>query len=168
MIYCFDTYYFGDKAQTACVGIANWESGTAELELTETLDGVDAYESGAFYKRELPCLISILKQIKLNPQQDVIIIDGFVVLDDSGKPGLGAYLFDFFNAAIPVIGVAKNNFFTINDLKREVYRGESEKPLYVTAKGMDLDTAAIHIANMYGTFRIPAMLKLADTNCRKI
>lgn len=96
------------------------------------------------------------------------MIDGFVVLDDSDKSGLGAYLFDFLDATIPVIGVAKNNFFTINDLKREVYHGESAKPLYVTAKGIDLDISAAHILNMHGTFRIPTMLKLADTNCRKI
>lgn len=168
MIYCFDTYYFDDKAQTSCIGISDWSSDAVDFECNETIEGVPAYESGAFYKRELPCLTSILEKIELNPQQDIIVIDGFVVLDDSGKPGLGGYLFDFLESRIPVIGVAKNNFFTINDLKREVYRGESEKPLYVTSKGIDLDAACSHIKQMHGDFRIPTILKLVDSYCRKI
>jgi deoxyribonuclease V len=168
MIFCFDTYYFDDKAQTACVGITDWPSDQVEFELTETIDGVSDYESGSFYKRELPCLQSILEKIELNPEEDYLVIDGFVVLDDHGKLGLGGYLYEFLGSTIPVIGVAKNSFATIDKLRKEVYRGESAKPLYVTALGVDLEKASQFISSMHGDFRIPTILKLVDTHCRKV
>ena len=89
-------------------------------------------------------------------------------LDDSGKPGLGGYLFDYLNSKIPVIGVAKNDFATINELKREVYRGESKKPLYITTKGISLDEASQNICSMHGEFRIPTVLKMVDKRSRNI
>lgn len=166
MIYCFDTYYFDDYAQTSCVGIESWEDETVAFERTESINELNDYESGSFYKRELPCLISILNNIDLNPALDCLVIDGFVVLDDDGKLGLGGYLYEHLARKIPVIGVAKNNFATIHQLKREVLRGESAKPLYVTAAGMDLDEASAHISKMHGDFRIPTVLKLVDSRCR--
>ena len=167
MIYCFDTYYFDDYAQTSCIGIESWSSETADFELTESISEIQDYESGSFYKRELPCLISILNKIDLNPQKDILVIDGFVVLDDDGKLGLGGYLFKHLNSEIPIVGVAKNNFATIHQLKREVLRGESVKPLYVTAKGIDLDEASANISKMHGDFRMPTILKLVDSCCRE-
>lgn len=155
MIYCFDTYYFDDYAQTSCIGIESWESEKADFELTESIDEISDYESGSFYKRELPCLISILDKIELNPEKDILVIDGFVVLDDNEKLGLGGYLYEHLKSEIPVIGVAKNNFATIESLKRKVLRGQSSKPLYVTSKGIDLDEASELISKMHGDFRIP-------------
>jgi deoxyinosine 3'endonuclease (endonuclease V) len=168
MIYCFDTYYFEDKAQTSCVGISSWESDKAEFELSETINEISAYESGAFYKRELPCITSILKQIDLNPTEDIIVIDGFVQLDDFGKKGLGSYLYTFLDSKIPIIGVAKNNFATINKLKQEIFRGESVKPLFITSEGIDLTLASNNIMQMHGNYRFPTILKLVDTHCRLI
>ncbi len=40
------------------------------------------------------------------------VIDGYVWLDDQGKKGLGARLYDALDAQIPVIGVAKTLFAT--------------------------------------------------------
>lgn len=167
MIYCFDTYYFEDKANTSCIGISNWASANVDFEISETIEGINEYESGSFYKRELPCLVSILKNITLVPRTDILVIDGFVVLDDNGKYGLGGYLFEFLESKVPVIGVAKNNFATINKLKRKVCRGDSKKPLYITSLGIGLETAQNCIKNMHGDFRIPTILKLVDTNCRQ-
>ena len=167
MIYCFDTYYFDDKARTSCVGIDTWTAGQLTFEKSETIAGIEEYESGSFYKRELPCIQSMLSNITLN-SNDIIVVDGFVVLDDFGKPGLGGYLYEWLVPQIPVIGVAKNNFATIDNLKREIFRGESSKPLYVTAKGMDLDQAANYVKSMHGNYRIPTILKMVDQYCREI
>ncbi|MEM9545443.1 MAG: endonuclease V [Bacteroidota bacterium] len=168
MIYCFDTFYFEDKAQTSCLGINAWSDDEASFELTERIGDIQPYESGFFYKRELPCLKSILRKIELNSIDDILVIDGFVRLDDNKKLGLGGYLFEYLEAKIPVIGVAKNNFATINTLKREITRGESAKPLFITAMGIDLDLASDYISSMHGEFRIPTILKLVDTYCRHI
>ena len=77
-------------------------------------------------------------------------------------------MFEFLGSDIPVIGVAKNSFATIDKLRREVYRGESSKPLYVTALGIDLDKASQFIADMHGAFRMPTILKLVDQHCRQL
>lgn len=168
MIYCFDTYYFEDKAQTSCIGIDSWPSDTVAFELHETIGDIQDYESGAFYKRELPCLKSILAKIELQPDKDILVIDGFVVLDDFGKLGLGGYLYEYLQAQIPVIGVAKNNFAPLDKLKQKVYRGDSQRPLFITSKGIGIHEAGENILKMHGKFRIPTILKLVDTYCRRI
>ncbi len=167
MIYCFDTFYGQSYAKTAVVGIENWDSSEPDFELSDTIYEVNEYENGSFYKRELPCLLSIINKLPISPDKDILVIDGYVTLSDERKLGLGGYLFKELKGKTPVIGVAKNNFFTLNKLKKEVFRGESKKPLYVTAMGIDLQEASSLIFNMHGEFRIPAILKLADQRCRE-
>jgi deoxyribonuclease V len=45
-------------------------------------------------------------------------------------------------------------------------RGDSSRPLYVTALGVDVETAAEDVRRMHGRFRLPTMLKRADRLCR--
>jgi deoxyribonuclease V len=42
-------------------------------------------------------------------------------------------------------------------------RGESKKPLFVTSAGVDTDWAAAQIINMDGEYRLPTLVKLADS-----
>jgi len=167
MIYAFDTHYFDTKAHTACLGFEEWQQAAPSCTFTECIDEPSAYESGSFYKRELPCILSLLQQIKPT-QHDLIIVDGFVVLDDDGKLGLGGYLYNELNKSIPIIGVAKNNFATLNTQKRAILRGESIKPLYITALGIDLDEAAELVRGMHGDYRMPTLLKEVDGVCRDV
>jgi deoxyribonuclease V len=161
MIYAFDTYYFETEAKTVCIGFEHWNS-TEYIFCKHEFRPIDnEYISGEFYKRELPCVLSLLAQIDLK-EGDIIVIDGFVVLDDAQKLGLGGHLFHHLDGKFAIVGVAKNNFATLNALKREVIRGESIKPTYVTAFGIDLDTAAENVKSMTGTFRIPDLLKQLD------
>ena len=166
MIYTFDTYYFDGKARTACLGISDWKNEKPDFQLSEVIEGVEDYESGEFYKRELPCIESILKHINLTPT-DILVVDGYVVLNDEGKFGLGGYLFQSLKKEIPIIGVAKNNFYGLNQLKREILRGESKNPLHITALGIDLDLAAEHIKSMHGDYRMPTILKMLDLASRE-
>ena len=94
---------------------------------------------------------------------EAIIIDGFVYLDDKEKLGLGGHLYKELDSKIPVIGVAKTNFATIEINKRELLRGKSSNPLYITAIGINLDKAAELINSMSGPNRIPTTLKKLDT-----
>jgi deoxyinosine 3'endonuclease (endonuclease V) len=165
MILAFDTYYHDPAAHTVCIAFHDWTQTEPTAIYRETISGIAAYEPGAFYKRELPCILSLLRQIDLNPVT-TILIDGFVYLDDNRSPGLGAHLYAALDVRIPVIGVAKTNFATLHTLKQPVVRGSSERPLYITAIGTDLDLAAQQIARMDGTFRIPTLLKLLDQQTR--
>lgn len=51
---------------------------------------VEPYVSGEFYKREMPCALAILGDLGKPPT--MVVIDGYVHLDDLGRPGFGAHL----------------------------------------------------------------------------
>lgn len=162
MILAFDTYYFDDKAKTIAIEFDSWTNENTSRVYEETISGIDEYIPGEFYKRELPCILSLLKQIDLSTCE-AIIIDGFVVLNDDNKIGLGGYLYNTLEKKIPIIGVAKNDYAKIQTQKRPVLRGESKKPLFITAMGIDLDLASTHIENMKGNYRFPDLLKQVDS-----
>lgn len=161
MILAFDTYYVDGKARTICLAFERWTDTEPTATYSETLDEVEEYTPGAFYKRELPCILSLLNT--MGPMNmEAIIIDGFVTLNDEGDLGLGGHLHAKLGGSIPVIGVAKTNFATTGKNKRELMRGGSKRPLYITALGIDLDKATECIRTMHGNFRIPTLLKQLD------
>lgn len=162
MILAVDTYYFDQKAKTACIAFEQWTDNVPFKIYTEILENVADYTSGEFYKRELPCILSILKQVEFDTIE-AIVVDGFVYLDNAQKPGLGAYLYKALESKVPVIGVAKTNFATVEKDKQLLLRGNSKSPLYITAVDMDIHVAAQHIKNMHGEHRMPTLLKQVDT-----
>jgi deoxyribonuclease V len=161
MILAVDTYYTDDRAHTVAVLFEAWTDARPTEVISAWREGIAAYEPGQFYKRELPCILDLLRQVDLSPLE-AIVIDGFVVLDDAGSPGLGAHLYEALEKRVPVIGVAKTNFATIHAAKIEVLRGDSVRPLYITATGMDLALAADHIRAMHGAYPLPDLLKALD------
>ena len=166
MILAIDVHYREDFAKSVSIEFDNWAEENI-LQIHETIiDEVEEYVPGEFYKRELPCLLQV---IKLSDREtiDLIIVDSYVVLNDEGKLGLGGYLYEALNKEIPVIGVAKKNFLSNTKNVREVLRGESQKPLYVSSIGIDIDEAAEKIQQMKGEFRLPEMLKLVDRKGRE-
>lgn len=161
MIYAFDTYYYDDYANTVCIAFEDWTSENESEIFTEKTDITSGYESGAFYKRELPCILSLLKKIDLK-EEDIIIVDGYVTLNDDGKIGLGGYLYEALDRKCAIIGIAKNEFASPDSQRRNVLRGESKTPLFLTAKGADVDDILPKVKLMHGGYRIPALLKKLD------
>ncbi|RZJ99445.1 MAG: endonuclease V, partial [Flavobacterium sp.] len=161
MILAFDTYYFKNKAKTICVEFCNWTDPTINRIYSETLENIEVYVSGEFYKRELPCILSLLQKIDLT-KVEAMIVDGYVYLDDEKKYGLGGYLYEKLSRKIPIIGVAKTNFAAIEIDKKSLLRGQSVKPLFITAIGIDVDEAVQKIKLMDGGFRMPTLLKEMD------
>lgn len=161
MILAFDTYYYDNKAKTVCIEFTEWDQSTDFKVHTEIIDNVAEYIPGEFYKRELPCILSLLNNIDLK-LVSIIIVDGFVYLDDDKKYGLGGHLYEKLNKQIPIIGVAKTNFASIEKDKKALLRGDSKKPLYVTSIGIDLEEAYQKIESMSGEFRMPTLLKEMD------
>ena len=163
MLACLDVFYAGSAATAACILFDGWTATAPAEELVRHFTDVAEYESGNFYKRELPCLIGTIDSLSRRPQ--TIIIDGYVWLSSAGRPGLGAHLFDALGRSTPVVGVAKSAFPDAPAVK--VFRGQSRTPLYVTAAGVDVASAAENIRSMAGTHRIPDMLRFVDRLCRK-
>jgi deoxyribonuclease V len=161
MILAFDTYYFDNKAKTVCIVFEYWTDQEIYKVYAEVLETTQGYIPGEFYRRELPCIMSLLQRIG-EKDIEALVIDGFVYLDDHGKLGLGGHLYGQLGGAIPVIGVAKTDFVTNKKNRREVWRGKSKRPLYVSAMGVDVDQAAENIKCMAGNFRMPTLLKKLD------
>jgi deoxyribonuclease V len=91
------------------------------------------------------------------------VVDGYIDLDPSGRPGLGAHAHVEFG--IPVIGVAKSRFRAAVHAV-PVVRGSSVRPLYITAAGMPTGDAAGLVRRMAGRYRLPDALRRADTLAR--
>lgn len=165
MIACFDVHYHATGATVACIIFQDWPQAQPSQEFTVAIAQVAPYESGQFYKRELPCLLAALEKLPQTPS--TIVIDGYVWLGDETHAGLGAHLYAALGRSVPVIGVAKTRFAGAT-AAREIYRGASQTPLFVTAAGLPSDVAAQHIAAMHGAFRLPTLLKRVDQLCRGI
>jgi deoxyribonuclease V len=166
MIYAFDTYYYENFAKTVCIAFEDWSSEKENEIFTENTQISSEYESGAFYKRELPCILSLLSKIELK-ENDIIIVDGFVTLNNDGKMGLGGHLFNALDQKIPIVGIAKNDFSAPDEKRRIVVRGESKTPLFLTAMGIDVDEVKKKVEEMHGLYRIPTLLKKLDQLTRE-
>jgi deoxyribonuclease V len=158
-----DVDYRHNEAHIAGVSFADWQDTEPECIYSSSLSNIAEYIPGEFFKRELPCILTLLHEHKLEPE--CIVVDGFVYLDGHKKPGLGKHLYDALHGNTTVIGVAKQPFKDLPEYCA-IFRGESSKPLYVTSEGIDIDTAKDHIRSMHGDFRIPKLLKMADQLCK--
>jgi deoxyribonuclease V len=159
MLCCIDVDYQATGVTAACVGFASWSDVIATIEVVvRSFDAPAPYESGAFVKRELPYLQAVLARM---PAVDAILVDAYVWLAPD-RAGLGKHLHDA--CGVPVIGVAKTRFDGAAAI--EVVRGDSARPLYVTAVGYDAKLAAEQVRTMHGEFRIPTLIKRADALAR--
>ncbi|MCB9706455.1 MAG: endonuclease V [Myxococcales bacterium] len=149
------------RARAAAVVFDRWEEPRPRRELV-ALHGANAdYEPGAFFRRELPCLLAVLDPLLTEEAIAAVIVDGYVDLGD--RPGLGHHLFDALRGAGwrgAVIGVAKTPFRGARPV--EVLRGGSLRPLHVTALGLDPALAAAGVAAMAGEHRLPILLGWVD------
>jgi deoxyribonuclease V len=156
-----DVHYLHDGAARAAMVAADDRSFSRVTRTRAALVRAGAaYEPGEFYLRELPPLRAV---IPAGRDLGLIVVDGYVDLDPDGRPGLGAHVHAEFGA--PVIGVAKTRFRTATHAA-QVFRGQSSRPLYVTAAGMTIAEAAGVVREMAGHFRLPDALKLADRLAR--
>lgn len=156
-----DVHYREGFAKSVSIEFQNWDDPSPSKINEKILPEVEAYISGEFYKRELPCILEILKETK-KEDIELIIVDGYVVLDDQGRAGLGMYLYEALGTTIPIIGVAKKEFKANKKKVSPILRGESQNPLYVTSVGIDLKEAAEKIKGMYGDYRMPDLLRILD------
>jgi deoxyribonuclease V len=163
MLACVDVDYRGQDAIAACVMFQTWLDQLPSDERVAHLTNIAPYEPGQFYRRELPCLLTVLQGVV--DQLETIVVDGYVWLQDEQTPGLGAHLYHALAIPIPIIGVAKTRFKAAG-VAIAVERGTSQNPLYVTAIGMELNLAAQAIRSMHGLHRIPTLLKRVDRLCR--
>jgi deoxyribonuclease V len=147
-------------ARAALVVSSDATFATVAEEHVAELSTVDAYSPGMFFMRELPAILAVLAE---TADLDLVIVDGYVDLDPTGRRGLGAHLREHVPAA--VVGVAKTAFRTATHAV-PVHRGGSARPLYVTAAGIEPSAAAAMVTAMAGSHRIPDALRRVDRLAR--
>lgn len=163
MIAAADCHYRHGNARCAAILFRAWDVPTPDFQVSHVLGQTAPYEPGSFYKRELPCLLKILDQVR--GLYHTVVIDGYVWLAPDDRPGLGAHLYRSMAGSIAVVGVAKTPFRGSTNAHK-VFRGKSHRPLYITSAGMSPTEAAEHVKLMHGEHRIPTLLKLVDKICR--
>jgi deoxyribonuclease V len=157
-----DVYYpAAGGARAAAVLAADPHFATVVGERTAHLSEVAPYRPGEFYRRELPPLREVLAGVE---RLRLLLVDGYVDLDPTGRPWLGARAHAEFG--VPVIGVAKTAFRGAGH-SRPVLRGDSRRPLFVTAVGIEPWRAAALVAEMAGRYRLPDALRRADALSRR-
>src|SRR5262245_50969470 len=60
---CVDVDYRGDSAVAACVLFRDWTDGAPAGQHVQSIQGIEAYVPGQFYRRELPCLLAVLAEV---------------------------------------------------------------------------------------------------------
>lgn len=156
-----DVHYLPSGAARAALIMAGDAAFSAiRAEKTALVPAVAPYQSGEFYRRELPPLRAVLADVS---GICLLIVDGYVDLDPNGRPGLGAYAHAEFG--VPVIGVAKARFLSAVHAV-PIPRGNSARPLFITATGIPLPEAAELVRTMNGKFRLPDALRRVDALAR--
>lgn len=166
MLVALDVAYADARGYAVAITFPDWASDAVSAVHTATLDQVPAYEPGAFYKRELPCLLAVLAAVDLATVR-AVVVDGYVTLGAEGRPGLGQHLYEALGRRVPVVGVAKTRFAGVAPQVVPVLRGQSQNPLYVTSVGLPVAEAARGVAAMHGAYRFPALLKQLDDLTRQ-
>ena len=84
MLAAVDVHYLSTHAFAACVLFhAFTDAHEIDTRVVRVID-IAPYEPGAFYKRELPCLLAVLNTA--GGGLETVVIDGYVWLSADGKP----------------------------------------------------------------------------------
>ena len=164
MLIAVDVHYGDDgQARAAAIVFDEWTSSDASDTEWHVVTTPAEYESGALYRRELPCILPLIESLRARYELDWVIVDAYV--DLASGPGLGRHLFEALEQQVDVVGVAKSA--NLGAPAREVVRGSSHRPLYVSAT-RDLKQVCEWVRDMAGDTRIPTLLQRVDHLARGI
>lgn len=162
MIAFTDVQYRETDATAACMVVDRFDAERPTAEWTSVISPIAPYEPGAFYKRELPCLLEVLRRA---PPLSHVVIDGYVFLDANRTPGLGARLYEALGRKTAVLGLAKTAYQG-SLMATAIARPGSTKPLYLTSIGVDDADAVALINRLHGAHRLPTLVKRVDSLAR--
>ena len=148
----------GEQANAAAVAFDAWDAPEATKTYFTHVAQVGKAVRGELDLRELPCVMQLLAEHKLEPE--LVLIEGFVYLDADDTPGLGQRLFEALGGKVPVVGLSKKSLPELSS-QFEVMREDETPPLIVTSVGLDIGAAKVRVRSMHGRKRVPTLMKLA-------
>lgn len=148
----------GAQAHAAAVAFEAWDAAEATKTYLTHIPQIEKPVRGELDLRELPCVMQLLQEHKLEPE--LLVIDGFVHVDADDTPGLGHHLFHALAGRVPVVGVSKKSLPGLSS-QFEVMREEEAAPVLVTTAGIDIGAAKVRVRSMHGRKRVPTLMKLA-------
>ncbi len=151
-------HFDGEQANAAAVAFDGWDAAEPAKTCVSRIARVEKAVRGELDLRELPCVLQLLSEHRLEPE--LIVIDGFAHLDADETPGLGQHLFQALGGQVPVVGVSKKRLPGLS-AQFEVVREEESPPLIVTCAGIDIGAAKVRVRSMHGRKRVPTLMKLA-------
>lgn len=164
MILVVDVAYSEAGGVAAGVLLESWSDISPSREIVVRIPHVEEYVPGEFFRRELPCIEAVLREV--GEPLECVVIDGYAYLGDPPRDGLGAALWNKLERKVPILGVAKSKYLGAPE-ETLLFRGGSNRPLFVTAAGMTTDEAKRRVLSMAGKHRLPDMLKHVDALARK-
>jgi deoxyribonuclease V len=162
MIAFTDVHYRDTGATAACVVADRFDAEAPTDEWTARISPIAPYEPGAFFKRELPCLLEVLRRA---PPLTHVVIDGYVFLDAHRAPGLGARLHEALGGKTAVLGLAKTAYQG-SSMATPISRPGSTKPLFLTSIGLAETEAVALVHRLHGPHRLPTLVKRVDSLAR--
>lgn len=148
----------GAQATAAAVAFDAWDAMEATKTCTTRIAHIEKAVRGELDLRELPCVLQLLGEHRLEPE--LLLFEGFVHLDGDDTPGLGQHLFHALGGRVPVVGISKKGLPGLS-AQFEVMREEETPPLVVTSAGVDIGAAKARVRSMHGRKRVPTLMKLA-------
>jgi deoxyribonuclease V len=122
-----DVHYLESGGARAALVLAEDATfATIRHSATALVNEAAPYRPGEFYRRELPALHAVLDDVDDVKDIELLVVDGYVDLDPSHRPGLGAYAHHEFN--VPAIGVAKTRFLTAAETTRDCRHRRGNAP----------------------------------------
>ena len=120
LIFTTDVQYAENNVLATGLHFPCWKSDEIEQQIIKTIYETAPYEPDAFYKRELPCLLSWLDEFEIS--LDAIVIDGFVKLGGDEKGGLGIHLYNATQQTTQSLTWQKNTFIGTPEYY-QIFRG---------------------------------------------
>ncbi|MCV2419092.1 endonuclease V [Paucibacter sp. DJ2R-2] len=146
------------RATAAAVAFEAWDAAEATRTYLSRIAHVEPAVRGTLDLRELPCVMQLLREHKLEPE--LILIDGFVHLDADETPGLGQHIFHALGGSVPIVGVSKKRLPGLTAQFEVMREDEETQPLLVTCAGIDIGAAKARLRTMHGRKRVPTLMKL--------
>ncbi len=147
-------YDLTGNATAACVVLRSFDSSESLEERTARVRVGASHD-----ERELRPLRAVLEKVRSELQ--VVVIDGYVWLDGTTRPGPGARLYQALGESVAVLGIAKTRCAGGEPEALEVRRGRASSPLFVTAVGFPPPVIGKLVKAMHGRGRVPWALARA-------